>query len=251
MSDKYLIDKASLVALADITRAYNQTPEKEYTLAEVTEQVREASDAFFNIAREGLTNFYSDTSSAIRLSGISRQTEPYMNLNLPKVSTLGKYAFREDKINKIYMSSLQTTSTYAFHTATFFRGACFPSLTETKSNDFASCTFYGSVYLPNIVTLYPTTFGRSTWEGYLILKKPPTLSGVPTASNWGNIKIFVPLGATGTFSNATNWAAAIARVDEFREATTYEEDFEDVWKMLVEDGHLTEEEIRRDFYAEG
>jgi hypothetical protein len=125
-------------------------------------------------------------------------------------------------------------------------------LSETKSNDFAACTFNGSVYLPNIAILYPAAFSRVTNSstGYLILKTPPALSSVPSAANWSMLKMFVPLGKTAEFEAATNWSSAIQILYEFREATTYEADYEEVWKMLVEDGHLTEEEIRRDFYAE-
>ena len=216
----------------------------------ITDQEKYAIKAFHDMFGEGLTDLYSETASAIRISGISKETEPYMNVNLPNVTVVGKYIFRGDQINKIYMPHLQTTNTYAFNTADFYRGAFFPSLTETKSNDFGACGVYGPIYLPNITTLYPATFARSDFKSYLILKNPPTLSSAPAAANWSTLKIFIPKGKTANFEAATNWATAISRIKEFREATTYETDYEDIWKMLVEDGHLTEEEIRRDFYAE-
>ena len=148
------------------------------------------------------------------------------------------------------MPKLAITNTYAFQNTEFHRGAYFPSLTETKSNDFSTCAIYGAIYLPNITTMYPAAFSRSNFQSYLILKNPPTLSSAPSGANWSTLKIFIPKGKTAEFEAATNWATAISRVKEFREATTYEADYEEVWKMLIEDGHLTEEEIRRDFYAE-
>lgn len=226
--------------------ALKETPAK---LA-ITDQEKYAVETFNAMFGDGVTELYSETSSPIRISGISKQTEPYMNVNLPNVTSIAKYAFREDLINKIYMPKLAVTNTYAFQSTEFYMSVYFPSLTETKSNDFNMCLFNGSVYLPNLITLYPASFARSTWYGYLILKNPPTLSSAPTAANCGKMKIFVPLGKTAEFESATNWATTISRIDEFREATTYEADYEEVWKMLVEDGHLTEEEIRRDFYAE-
>jgi hypothetical protein len=228
--------------------ALKETPAK---LA-ITEQEKYAVETFNAMFGDGVTELYSETSSPIRISGIGKQTEPYMNVNLPNVGIAGKGLFREENINKIYMPKFENTDTYAFYSAVFHRGAYFPMLTETKSNDFTSCTFNGSVYLPNIAILYPASFARlmSAGGGYLILKNPPALSSVPTAPNWSEFKLFIPLGKTEDFEAATNWNSAMKRAREVREATTYEADYEEVWKMLIEDGHLTEEEIRRDFYAE-
>ena len=228
--------------------ALKETPAK---LA-ITEQEKYAVETFNAMFGDGVTELYSETSSPIRISGIGKQTEPYMNVNLPNVEIAGKGLLREENINKIYMPQLESTNTYAFNSVVFHRSTCFPMLTETKSNDFSACTFNGSIYLPNIAILYPVSFSRVVKgsAGYLILKNPPALSSVPTAANWSELKLFIPLGKTEDFEATTNWSAAIARAREFRESTTYEADYEEVWKMLIEDGHLTEEEIRRDFYAE-
>jgi hypothetical protein len=83
----------------------------------------------------------------------------------------------------------------------------------------------------------------------MILKSLPTLSGTILQGNSAGMRFFVKSGLLAEMEAATNWTYVVSKAI-VREATTYEADYDEVWKMLVEDGHLTEEEIRGDFYAE-
>lgn len=255
MSEKYLIDKASLTALADITRAYNETPDKEYSLEEVTEQVKEASETLHDMFGEGITELRSETATEIgdyAFSGISKETEPYMSIYLPNVTHISAYAFRNSYIGKVYMPNVRTTGTTnggVFFQTNIYRSVYMPLLEELKQNDFSSCYLYGHIYLPNLQTMSNRAFALNGETGYMILKSLPVVSSVIAQANANRMRFFVKAGLLAEMETATNWNYVVLK-GTVREATTYEADYEDIWKMLVEDGFLTEEEIRRDFYAE-
>jgi hypothetical protein len=256
MSEKYLIDKASLTALADITRAYNETPNKEYSLVEVTEQVKKASENFHNLFGEGITELRNDSMTALlrqTFSAVSRKTEPYMDVIFPNVTSIEYQAMRGNSVNKIYLPKFSDSGTGIFNQCVFYRCLYLPSLTWAKGTDFNNCQFHDSIYLPNLEQIDGRSFSSLKMDserGFFIFKSVPTLSSNFVTSTARGLKIFIPSSIEEEFSNATNWSNAVNQAAELRVTATYEDDYEDVWKMLVEDGHLTEEEIRRDFYAE-
>lgn len=254
MGDKYLIDKASLVALADITRAYNQTPEKEYTLAEVTEQAKSASETLHDMFNAGVTELKSEAATAISgdyaFSSISNEAGPYVNIWLPNVTEIAQYALRKNYLGKVYMPNLKKINTQAFYQCYVYRSVFFPAIEEIGQFVFGNCYVYAPMYFPKLNSLNSRALSiMSGATGYIIFQTLPILSGNPAQSSTSKWRIFVKAGMYAEMETATNWGNVV-NYSEVREATTYEEDFEDVWKMLVEDGHLTEEEIRRDFYAE-
>lgn len=256
MSEKYLIDKASLTALADITRAYNETPDKEYSLEEVTEQVKEASETLHDMFGEGVTELRSETATEIgnyAFSGISKETEPYMNVYLPNVTHIGTNSFRNNYIGKVYMPNVRTTGTTTgnvFFQSYIYRSVYMPLLEELNQSDFANCNLYGSLYLSGLLTMNSRAFAiNGTSTGYMILKSLPILNGTIAQGNAAGMRFFVKSGLLAEMEATTNWTYVVSKAT-VREATTYEADYEDIWKMLIEDGFLTEEEIRRDFYAE-
>ena len=254
MSEKYLIEKSSLTALADITRAYNETPDKEYSLAEVTEQVRKASENYYNLFEDGIDEIKSETattlspgsfSGALHASGLGIIDLPnvvniYRNalsfnqirvLNMPKLEDIGQYAFSGINIkSSIYFPSVKSVGNYAF--------------TDFSKN--GNSTNY-CVYFPVLETLGTGAFNSSLSR--IILKTLPVLSGLP---NWGStrsVNILMTqenydIAVSGTEANWGELSGYLTR------ATSYDADYTKYWRNFVEKGILTEREIRRDYYGE-
>lgn len=257
MSEKYLIDKASLTALADITRAYNETPDKEYTLAEVTEQVKKASENYYNLFENGISLLESETAKSINAYGFCGVMDSVTRgvINLPNVSEIGQYALMGNFIEGFNMPSTVNIKSYAFSKCKWYTPIYFPNLESIGSYAFQESAKAGSaaaynLYCPKLKSLGTGAFNPgSIGTNYLILKTLPVLEGIP---DWGSVRKMKILLASESYNNVdweneANWN----EVKNFVEcATTYDENKQRYWKDFVSLGILTEEEIRRDYYGE-
>lgn len=254
MSEKYLIDQASLTALADITRAYNETPDKEYTLAEVTEQVKTSSENFYNLFENGISLLESETAKSIKgygLCGVMQASNKGV-INLPKVTTIEMYALQGNYISGFNIPSVTMVKSYAFRKCKWYTPLYFPELLNIESYAFtesekASISTAYNIYAPKLETLGTGAFNNG--KNVLILKTLPTLEGIP---EWVNSRYMTVLLTPENYAKATsgteaNWSEVTTFL---KEATTYDSDYSKYWSNFVTKGILTEEEIRRDYYGE-
>ena len=226
MSEKYLIDKASLTALADITRAYNETPDKEYSLAEITEQAKSASENFYNLFNEGLAELKSETATSLKswaFCGFALGTGTGSSIYLPNVTEIGGYALQNNRINYFYAPLLQQTFVNTLSRCTMYKSWHFPSLKTIGSGSFTYITRpTGSnavFYLPALESIGSGAFENSQ-NALVILKTIPALASAPTWTSTRKVNILIPPNTLENYRTATNWADV-----PLTEATTYEGDY--------------------------
>jgi hypothetical protein len=244
-----LIEKSSLTALGDIVRAYNETPDKEYSLAEITAQLKESSENFYNLFENGIAELRSETATSLKYSSFSgasiSKAEP-MDIYLPKVTTIPGRALYYNFIKNIFLPNLITIKANAFEKCTFRKCVYFPEVQTVEKEAFALSSkldidgmYDISFYFPKLETIGANAFNKFSVN--IILKTMPTLSAIP---EYWRAKVLVPQGMKADFEADTNWNSVISKINE---ATTYEEDAT-YWDGLIAHGCITEEEARA-YYA--
>lgn len=254
MSDKYLIDKASLTALADITRAYNETPDKEYSLAEVTEQVKKASENFNNLftgSMQELNNERVTEIEAYAFSGALKNVDEG-KIDLPNVTKIFKFALSNNKLRYVNMPKLESIGNNAFTYLTITASVYFPSLKTIGANAFEGFSKSGTttancLYFPALESFGTGAFNNSTSR--IIIKGLPALEGLP---NWGNARNVNILLRAEDYEKAisgeeANWGEITSYL---KKATTYDSDYSKYWSNFITRGILTEKFVREDFYGE-
>lgn len=248
MSDKYLIEKSTLTALGDIVRDYNETNDT-YSLADITSQLKENSDNFKAMFNGTIGTIKSNTATSIgrgRFNDISTSSLP-VSVNLPNVKTIGDASFQYNYFQDVNMPTLETIGENCFNYSHFDgKSVVLQNLKTIGKYSFTGSGFK-ALYLPNIETIKRNAFEVASIFNF-VLKKLPTLESPP--EGWGNLMFTVPAGYFVENEIDTNWGEMIDAGMIF-EATTYEAEYDFVWKDFIEDGVLTEQEIRRDFYGEG
>ena len=243
MAEKYLINQASLTALGNIVRDYNET-EDAYSLAEITRQLRENSENFKAMFTGTLSELKSTSATKIgraQFGGLS-----ISKVNLPNVTTIEENTFKYGILGEFNSPSLQTVGKEAFKYASFNKPVYWPSLTAIENSAFVGVSLV-SAYFPSLEIIGAGSFLSGSVEGYVILKDLPTLQFAP--HEWYGLFFMVPPGKFDDFCNDSNWAI-LADGGYIEEAVSFESDYDHVWEIFIENGILTEAEIRRDFYGE-
>jgi hypothetical protein len=246
MSDKYLIEKSTLTALGDIVRAYNETPDKEYSLAEITAQLKESSENFYNLFENGIKLLESETATFLRMYAFNcmvfysnQNTSEALKVNLPNVINIQSNALCYNSFANVYLPKLEDVWHNAFSNCRFLKSVYFPELKTIDQEAFhAAVAGQKVLYMPKLESIGSGAL-ESAGTFFIILKTMPTLSAAP--ANWNRMRFIVPAGMKEQFTTDTNWSAVpsnnIIETSSYEDAATY-------WNKLISDGAITEEEAR-------
>jgi len=132
-----------------------------------------------NVVSIGASAFYSNQSSV--LTG---------ELELPKVTSIGEYAFRQAGITSVYAPLLPSIKGYAFYSCSKLITADFPVVTSIAVYAFRGCSALISLIL------------RSETMATLSNTNAFVSSGVESGTGY----IYVPSALVESYKAATNWS---------------------------------------------
>ena len=93
--------------------------------------------------------YTNDTVTSIRDYCFYNYGDGLTGISLPRVTTIGSYAFSGCAISSISLPECKTIGSNAFYNVPYFSSIVLPSIERIEARAFGNCTPLKSVYLPN------------------------------------------------------------------------------------------------------